>query len=156
GAPKERTPLVGKFGKYTLVTMPPPSSGGVAVLEALKVLEGYDLTGLGLNSSDYLHVLVETFDHVFADRAHHLGDPDFVQVPVDELLSDDRIARIHAAIWPGRTFPPDHYGSLIEATRDAGTQHISVVDRDHGAVALTTTINTSFGSGVVVDGLGVI
>jgi gamma-glutamyltranspeptidase/glutathione hydrolase len=154
--PKERPPLTGRFGRYRLVTMGPPSSGGVAVLEILQVLQGYDLAALGLNSSDYLHLLIEVFDHAFADRAHHLGDPDFVEVPVDRLLSEERADEIRRAIWPGRTFPPEHYGSLLAPVQDAGTQHISAVDRDGGAVALTTTINTSFGSGVVVDGLGVI
>lgn len=154
--PKERTPLVGHWRGYTFLTMPPPSSGGVALLEALSVLEGYDLLALGHNSSDYLHLLTEVQKHVFADRAHHLGDPDFVEVPIDRLLSPDRVGEIQRAIWPGRTFPPDAYGSLLAPVTDAGTQHISAVDRERGGIALTTTINTSFGSGVVVDALGII
>lgn len=154
--PKAREALVGKFRGYTLYTMPPPSSGGVALLEALAVLDGYDLTGLGSNSSDYLHLVAEVLKHVFADRAASLGDPDFVDVPVARLLSPERAAEIHREVWPGRTFPPDHYGRVIAPPKDAGTEHISVLDRDGGAVALTTTINTSFGSGVVVPGMGVI
>ncbi|MEQ1501199.1 MAG: gamma-glutamyltransferase [Myxococcota bacterium] len=154
--PKDREPLVGKFGKYTVITMPPPSSGGVALLEALRVLEGYDLAALGFGSSDYVHLVTEVLKHVFADRANLLGDPDFVEVPVDRLLSPDRTGEIHRAIWPGRTFPPEAYGEVAAPPVDAGTQHISVVDRSGGAVGLTTTINTSFGSGVVVEGLGVI
>lgn len=154
--PTERTPLVGHWRGYTFLTMPPPSSGGVALLEALAVLEGFDLQALGHNSSDYLHLLTEAQKHVFADRAHHLGDPDFVEVPVERLLSTERTTEIQRAIWPGRTFPSEHYGTLLAPAKDAGTQHVSAVDRDGGAVALTTTINTSFGSGVVVEALGII
>jgi gamma-glutamyltranspeptidase/glutathione hydrolase len=151
--PVERAPLVGTWRGYTVVTMAPPSSGGVALLEALRVLDGWDLEALGHNSADTLHVLAETFQHVYADRAHHLGDPAFVEVPVARLLSDERRDEIRRAIYPSRTFPTAHYGSLIAPPSDAGTQHISVVDAEGGAAALTTTINNAFGSGVVVGGL---
>jgi gamma-glutamyltranspeptidase/glutathione hydrolase len=154
--PVERAPLVGSFRGYTVVTMAPPSSGGVALLEALGVLDGYDLAALGHNSSDTLHLLAETFQHVYADRAHHLGDPAFVEVPVERLLSAGRRDEIRRAIWPLRTFPTESYGTRIAPPKDAGTQHISAVDADGGAVALTTTINNAFGSGVVVPGLGVV
>ncbi|MCA9569262.1 MAG: gamma-glutamyltransferase, partial [Myxococcales bacterium] len=147
--PVSRAPLVGRYGDLTLVTMGPPSSGGVVLLQALAVLEGYDLESLGHNSSAYVHLVTEVLQHAYADRAHHLGDPDHVEVPVDRLLAPERIEAIRRAIWPARTFPPDHYGPLIAPPRDAGTQHISAVDRDGMSVALTTTINTSFGSDVV-------
>ncbi len=154
--PVDRAPLVGTFHGYTIVTMAPPSSGGVALLQALQVLDGYDLAALGHNSADTLHLLAETFQHVYADRAHHLGDPGFVAVPVERLLSEGRRDEIRRSVWPGRTFPTEHYGARIAPPNDAGTQHISVMDADGGAVALTTTINNAFGSGVVVDGMGVI
>jgi len=155
-APKEREPMIGRFRGYTIVTMPPPSSGGIALLQVLAALEDVDLEELGFNSSAYVHRLVEAMKHAFADRAHHLGDPDFVDVPTARLLSEGRIAGIVDAFDPDRTFPPEVYGSPLAPPSDGGTQHISVVDADGAAVALTTTINLGFGSGLVVDGFGVI
>jgi len=154
--PVEREPLVGQYRGFTILTMPPPSSGGVVLLQALAVLEGHDLVALGHNSSEYVHLVVETLKHGFADRAHHMGDPDYVDVPVERLLSPDRKRAIEAAFDGGRTHPSERYGALIASPRDAGTQHISVMDQDGMAVALTTTINTSFGSGLFVDGVGVV
>ncbi len=152
--PVEREPVVVEYRGYTLITMPPPSSGGVALAQMLRVLEGYDLAALGHNSSDYLHLLIESMKHAYADRAHHLGDPDFVEVPVKPLLSDERRDAIRHAIWPGRTFDTAAYGKLVGPPKDAGTLHISVLDSGGTAVALTTTINTSFGSGLMVPELG--
>ncbi|MEZ4316056.1 MAG: gamma-glutamyltransferase [Myxococcota bacterium] len=154
--PKAREPIVSTYRGYTLVTMPPPSSGGVVLAQALKVLEGYDLPSLGHNSADYVHLVSEVMKHAYADRAHHLGDPDFVKVPVARLLSDARVDEIRKKVWPGRTFPPEHYGPLIAPPEDGGTQHISVIDADGMAVALTTTINTSFGSGLVAADAGIV
>lgn len=154
--PKERTPVAATYKGYTLVTMPPPSSGGVVLLQSLRVLEGYDLKALGHNSSDYVHLVSEALKHAYADRAHHMGDPDFVSVPVERLISDERVTEVRQAIWPGRTFAPDHYGPLIAPPQDAGTQHIAVIDESGLAVALTSTINTSFGSGVVDEASGLI
>ncbi len=153
---RDRDPLQGSYRGYTIWTMPPPSSGGVALLQLLSVLEGWDLEALGHNSSDYVHLLAEAMKHVFADRARHLGDPDHVSVPVKRLLSEDRISEIRRKIWPSRTFGPDYYGERLAPPKDAGTQHISVLDREGLGVALTTTINTSFGSGVVVPELGIL
>ncbi len=152
--PVPREVLVARFGDHTLLTMPPPSSGGVVLAQALGVLEGYDLASLGAGSSDALHLVAEALKHGFADRAHHLGDPAFVDVDVARLTSEARIGEVRRKIWPGRTFPPEHYGPPISPPRDAGTQHISVVDAAGLGVALTTTINTSFGSGVVPASLG--
>ena len=154
--PKDRKPLVGTYAGRTVVTMPPPSSGGVAILQMLAVLDGMALSPLGGNSADLFHLLAEVMKHAYADRAHHLGDPDFVDVPVAKLLSPERVLAIRQAIWPSRTFPTEHYGSLVGPPKDAGTQHISVVDADGGACALTTTINTSFGSGIFVPELGIL
>lgn len=154
--PVDRTPIIGTYRGYTVVTMPPPSSGGVALVEMLGVLEGYDVKALGHASADHVHLLAEVMKHAYADRAHHLGDPDFVTVPVERLLAPERRLEIQRAIWPGRTFAPDYYGSLIAPVEDHGTEHISVLDEDGMAVALTTTINTTFGSGVVVESLGVL
>ena len=155
-APKDRQPLIGHYRGYTVVTMPPPSSGGIALLQVLDALEDVDLRSLGHNSSAYIHRLVEAMKHAFADRAHHLGDPDFVAVPTKRLLSEERITEIVEAFDSERTFDPDAYGDPIASPRDGGTQHISVIDSDGSAVALTTTINLGFGSGLVVDDFGVI
>lgn len=153
---REREPIVVEWGERTIVTMPLPSSGGVVLAQVLQVLEGHDLASMGHNSSDMIHLVTETFKHAYADRANHLGDPDFVEVQVDELIGEARVEAIRTRIWPGRTFATEHYGERIEPLKDAGTQHISVVDGWGGAVALTTTINTSFGSGRVAEGTGVI
>lgn len=155
-AAEVREPIVGTYKGYTIVTMAPPSSGGVVLSQTLGVLEGFDLASLGHNSSAYVHMVTEVMKHGYADRAHHMGDPGFVEVPVGRLLSETRRDTIRQAIWPGRTFPPEAYGPLIAPARDAGTQHISVLDDDGLAVSLTTTINTSFGSGVVDARTGIV
>lgn len=152
----DREPVVVRYRDHTLLTMPPPSSGGVVLAQALRVLEGHDVAALDPRGAELYHLLVETMKHGYADRAQHLGDPDFVDVPVEALLSDDRVAAIRAAFDPARTLPPDAYGDLIAPPRDAGTQHLSVVDAEGLAVALTTTINTRFGSQLVADGAGVV
>ena len=153
---RSREPLVGSYRGFTVITMPPPSSGGVALLQLLSVLESWDLPALGHNSSEYVHLLAEAMKHVYADRAHHLGDPDFVQVPVSRLLSSARTHEITSAIEDARTYGVEHYGPLIAPPLDEGTQHISVLDAEGFALALTTTINTPFGSGVMVPEWGVL
>jgi gamma-glutamyltranspeptidase/glutathione hydrolase len=154
--PRDRAPVVGSYRGWTVVTMPPPSSGGVVLLQILSVLEATDLAAEGHNSAAYVHRLAEAMQHAFADRARTMGDPDRVEVPVDALLSDARVAEVRQRFVPSRTFDAGWYGMAIDVGRDAGTQHISVLDRDGLAVALTTTVNTSFGSKVVVPGVGVV
>ncbi len=151
-----REPIRIQWRDYTIVTMPPPSSGGVALSQMLLAIEDEDLTSLGHNSSAYLHRIVEAMKHAYADRAHHLGDPEFVDVPVERLLSSERIEEMRSGFDPDKTHPPEFYGSLIAPPADAGTQHISVLDADGMAVALTTTINMGFGSGLVVPETGVV
>ncbi len=154
--PRSREPLVGTYRGYTVITMPPPSSGGAVLLQALAVLEGYDLQELGHSSSDHLHLLAEVFQHAYADRAAFMGDPDFVEVPVDRMLAPERILEIQRSVWPTRTWERDHYGTPTGLPEDHGTLHISVIDAAGGAAALTTTINTSFGSQVVDEKTGVL
>ncbi len=100
-----REPLIGSYRKRTVVTMPPPSSGGVAILEMLNVLEGHQLSNLAHNSPTYLHLLSEVLKHAFADRAQYLGDPDFVSAPVARLVSKDYAGWIRARISPAKTQP---------------------------------------------------
>ncbi|MCB9662560.1 MAG: gamma-glutamyltransferase [Alphaproteobacteria bacterium] len=156
-APRDRAPVVVPYRQWTVVTMPPPSSGGVALAQVLGVLaEEEDLGELGWGSAAYLHRITEAMKHAYADRARHLGDPDHVDVPVERLLSEARRDEILGAFDPARTLPPEAYGELLAPPVDGGTQHISVVDGAGRAVALTTTINTVFGSRLVPPRLGVV
>jgi gamma-glutamyltranspeptidase/glutathione hydrolase len=164
--PKLREPLRGRYRGLEVISFPPPSSGGVVLLEALGILEGMQLAPLGAGSSASFHRIAEALKLAFADRAALLGDPDFVAVPVEKLLSPEyaarQRARINPAWWrrapwtwgrgevaievPGPGFAPD----------DAGTTHLSVADAHGNAVALTETINTPFGSGITVPGTGIV
>jgi len=151
-----RTPLSTTFRGQTVVTTPPPSSGGVVLLQALAVLAPSLAQPTPPTAPARVHRLVETLKHGFADRAHALGDPDFVDVPVEELLGASRIAKIQAAFDPLRTLPTSAYGPLLAPPKDHGTQHIAVIDRAGLGVALTTTVNQTFGSGLVVPSLGIV
>lgn len=155
-AVRPREPLRGRYRGWTIATMPPPSSGGIVLLQVLGVLEAWDLPAMGRGSVEHWHLLAEAFQHAYADRALYLGDPDRVEVPVRRLLGDERRQEILRAIDPARTQPAEAYGRLRDPGEDAGTQHISVLDDAGLAVALTTTINTSFGSGVVGRRSGVL
>ena len=152
----ERVPIIVSYRDHTVVTMPPPSSGGVVLAQTLRVLENHDVAAMHHNSAAYIHLLTETMKHAYADRAHHMGDPDFVDVPVKRLMSDARIDEVMQAFDPETTQPPEVYGPLIAPPQDAGTQHISVIDDQGGATVLTTTINTSFGSGLVPSSIGIV
>ena len=154
--PTVREPIIGSYRGYTVVTMPPPSSGGVVLLQVLSVLEHWELSELGHNSPEHLHLLAETFQHAFADRANHMGDPSFTTVPVESLLSPQRTQAILDSFQADQTLSREEYGADANIVDDAGTQHISVFDGAGGAVALTTTINTSFGSGVVAPQSGIL
>lgn len=154
--PQARAPLVGTYRGYTIVTMPPPSSGGAVLLQVLAVLESQNLTELGHNSSAHIHLLAETFQHAFADRAAAMGDPGFTPVPVEEMLAEERIAAIRSAFEPDKTKEREAYGSPFAIPKDGGTHHLSALDQDGLAVALTSTINTSFGSEVVGDQSGIL
>lgn len=158
----ERQPLHMTVGETELWTMPPPSSGGTAMIEMLQILRAMDasqpeapLTSLGHNSPEYLHRLTEAAKHAFADRAAFLGDADFVAVPVDSLTSPDYARRLAARFDPLRTKPVAEYGRSL-LPDDSGTSHLSVVDADGNAVACTETINTTYGSFVVEPQFGVI
>ncbi|MDP2306344.1 MAG: gamma-glutamyltransferase [Pseudomonadota bacterium] len=141
----EREPLRGTYGGRAVITMPPPSSGGVALLQMLGATAGV---------ADP-HCAVEAAKHAMADRAAYGGDPSFVPVDVSRLLSSERIGAIRADCGPA-TFPPEHYAPPVASVKDAGTLHISVIDGSGMAVALTTTINTSFGSKVVAPRSGIV
>ncbi|MCR9199478.1 MAG: gamma-glutamyltransferase [Planctomycetaceae bacterium] len=159
--PVIRQPLSGEFHGFSLLAMPPASSGGVALLQTLNTLQhwerdsGRSLASLGHNSADYVHVVTEAMKHAFADRAEYLGDSDFVDVPIERLISNDYAARIASRIDMTRTLPPEAYGRFF-GQEDGGTSHFSVVDSHGNAVACTETINTTFASFVVVPEWGIL
>lgn len=154
--PVWREPLIGHYRKRSVLTMPPPSSGGIALIQMLNILEGFKLNLFPHNSATYLHLIVETMKHAFSDRAQYLGDPDFVQVPIQKLASKEYGAWIRGQISSVRTHPPGFYGLASFKPEKGGTTHFSVIDRAGNAVACTLTINTQFGSKVLVPGTGVI
>lgn len=150
-----RRPLSGRFHGYELYGMPPPSSGGGVILTVLNQLRTDDLTALEPGSCTYLHLLAESMQFAFADRAALYGDPDFTDVPLARLLSPARGLRLRRLQSAATTFSPRFYGELVTGS-DSGTSHLSVVDPDGNAVACTTSINTTFGSMVVAGGTGII
>ncbi|HEY7321935.1 MAG TPA: gamma-glutamyltransferase [Candidatus Binatia bacterium] len=151
-----REPLIGSYRKRTVITMPPPSSGGVALIEMLNVLEGHQLAKLSLNSATYLQLVAESMKHAFADRAQYLGDPDFVKAPIPMLLSKDYAAWIRSRISPVKTHPPKFYGLANFKAEQGGTTHFSVLDRFGNAVACTLSVNTRFGSKILVPKTGIV
>ncbi|HRQ72698.1 MAG TPA: gamma-glutamyltransferase [Phycisphaerales bacterium] len=164
-APVEVSPLGFEFAGRRFLAMPPPSSGGVAMAQTLLTLER--LAGpMGVPrvpEGDFAHLLVESFKHAFADRAEWLGDPAFVDVPVERLLSAEYLDARAGAIERGRTRPPHAYGTrgavgdepAAPPPDDAGTSHLCAVDQWGGAVACTETINLSFGSRITVEAWGI-
>lgn len=154
-AAKWRTPLKKTWRSYEVVTAPPPSSGGVAILQWLYM---YDMVTkpkpFKHNSAEYVHVLAEVGKRVFADRAQYLGDPDFVSVPVEKLLNKAYLQQRAAAI--SATQISDTKGIQPGLKESTDTTHFSIVDHAGNAIANTTTINYSFGSGMVVEGAGFI
>lgn len=157
---KTRAVIRGEYHGYTILSMPPPSSGGIVIVQALKslerILEGKDPKSLGRESAVYLHALTEVLKHGFADRAEYMGDPDFTPVPVNRLLSERRIAEIKHKFDPNHTLERSEYGANFQPTPDGGTSHLNVLDSKGNAVALTTTINTGFGSRFVAGRSGVL
>lgn len=148
-----REPLLGRYRDNVVVGMPLPSAGGIAILQILKALEAYDLKALGHNSPTYLHLLAEMMKHAFSDRSRFLGDPKAVKIPPRLLFSEEHGASMRFRFSPSTSQPPASYGL---SPSDSGTSHLNVVDSDGNAVACTLSINTSFGSKVVVEGAGFI
>ncbi|HVN84015.1 MAG TPA: gamma-glutamyltransferase [Candidatus Binatia bacterium] len=153
--PLERPVLRGRYRGRTVLTMPPPSSGGGVLLQILNIIARDDLAALGAQSPTTLHLLAEAMKHAFADRAEVYGDPDFVRVPLPQLLSPRYAETLRNRISARTTFDRSFYGQA-DPPRDAGTSHLSVIDGEGNAVALTTTINTGFGSLVMSPRTGVI
>ena len=150
-----RTPVTGTYKNMKIISMPPPSSGGIALLQLLKMLEPYPLTRWGWHSDSTVQVMIEAERRVYADRAKWLGDPDFIKVPQKELLEADYLKKR----WEDFSF--DHAtdsknikGGAIPSYESLETTHSSFVDKEGNAVSITTTLNGSYGSKVIVDGAG--
>ncbi|HEX7597183.1 MAG TPA: gamma-glutamyltransferase, partial [Polyangia bacterium] len=162
--PVERTPLTTTFLGRHIFALPPPSSGGVVMFEALGILsermKTWDPVAGGPQDPLYLHHLVESLKHGFADRSRYLGDPGFVTIPLARLLDPATHRELAARIRPDATLAADRYGmgapTAAAPARDAGTAHISVVDAEGNAVALTTTINLEFGAHLVAGRTGIL
>jgi len=158
----ERTPLRGHYRGYDIVTMPPPSSGGIALLQMFGMLESYDVAALGFNSAAKYHLFAEAMKRAFRDRAEYLGDPDFVKVPVAQLLDPAYIRGRMADFSPDRALPaadvkPGLGKFVAHAPHESNeTTHYSVVDSAGNAVANTYTLNGGFGSGVTIPGTGIL
>lgn len=150
-----RKPVTGTYRGYEIAAMSPPSSGGVHIVQMLNILEGYDLRAEGHNSAAYLHKLIESMRRAYADRSKYLGDPDFVDVPVDELTDKNYADRLRDGIDLSKASRSQNVlpGSEL-LTEPVNTTHFSVMDKDGNAVALTYTLNFSYGSGFSVDGAG--
>lgn len=155
--PAWRQPVTGAYHGYRVYSMPPPSSGGVHLIQMLKLLENFPMESWGHNSGQGTHIMVEVMKRAYADRSRHLGDPDFAPVPVEELLSEayeqEILALINSMtptasidIQPGEPVPPE----------SPQTTHFSIIDKAGNAVANTTTLNFSYGSGIMAAGTGVL
>lgn len=153
----ERTPVSGTYRGYEVFSMPPPSSGGIHIVQILNILENFDLAKMGFGSADAMQVMAEAEKYAYADRSEYLGDPDFVKVPWQALTSkayaktlaqqiDVAKARPSSEIKPGK----------LEPYESNQTTHFSVVDKHGNAVAVTYTLNTYFGSGIVAGNSGIL
>src|ERR1035437_6992327 len=166
---KEREPIRGSYRRYDIISAPPPSSGGVGLVEILNILEGFDLVKFGNRSADAIHLEAEAFRRAFYDRAEFMGDPDFAKVPVAQLIDKkyaaawrDSIDINHASLSKDLKRPSFSELERVAQSRSTAlairepenTTHYSVVDAEGNAVSVTTTLNDSFGSRVTAEGLG--
>ena len=149
-----REPIRGDYRGYEVWSMPPPSSGGVVLMQILNMLESYDIGTLGWGSSQTVHLTVEALRRAYADRAEHLGDPDFYPVPIDKLISKDYALERFVGMDPQAASDSEEIfaGNWVDESMD--TTHFSVVDGQGNAVSVTTTLNGSYGNRIVVPGAG--
>jgi gamma-glutamyltranspeptidase/glutathione hydrolase len=150
---KERTPIRGTFRGYEIISMPPPSSGGTALVEMLNLLEGYDLAAMGFNSAEHIHLLAEAMRRAFRDRALYLADADFADPPLEKLTSKAYAEGLRAGIQLDRASVSQPSDITLPA-ESLETTHYSVVDANGMAVAVTYTLEAGYGSKIVVPGAG--
>lgn len=152
-----RAPVRGTYRGYDVVSMPLPSSGGVVLVETLNILEGFRLADLKQGSPASLHLLIEAMKRAYADRARYLGDPAFVNAPIETLIAKDYAAKLRAGISTDRATPSKDLVATATSPREgSNTTHYSVVDNRGNAVSNTYTLNFSYGVGLVADGTGVL
>lgn len=151
-----RKPLVGTFKGYTISMMPPPSSGGVHIIQILNVLEHFPLEQWGQNSAKTIHYMSEAMKWAYADRSKYLGDPDYVKVPIKGLTSKAYAATIAQKIGEKSTPATVIAPGVPQPYESNETTHISIVDKDGNAVAMTYTLNDNFGNGFIVPGTGIL
>lgn len=153
--PAVREALHGEYRGYEIVTMPPPSSGGVHILQMLNILEHFPVAEMGAGSADKVHLLAEVMRLAYADRSKHLGDPDFYRVPLDWLVSKEYAAALAKTIDMQRARPSSEVGPGVAPTDESmDTTHYSIIDVDGNVVSNTYTLNLTYGSGVAVGGAG--
>ncbi|MDH3602966.1 MAG: gamma-glutamyltransferase [Candidatus Tectomicrobia bacterium] len=149
-----RDPLTASYRGYDITVPEPPCSGGLHVLQILRILEGYDVAELGFGTADAIHLLAECFKIAFTDRATHVGDPATIDIPVDWLISDAYAAERRAGIDMGRAAPLA--AGVPPSVESATTTHVTTADRDGNIVAMTQTINNAFGARVMAPGTGIL
>lgn len=150
-----RKPLIGIYKGYKVIAMPPPSSGGIALLQLLSMMEDYDLSKFPIHQDSSIQLTTEAERRVYADRATHLGDPDFYQVPTQNLLNKSYLKnRMSNFSWHKATLSSSILAGNFNSKESEQTTHFSIVDREGNAVSLTTTLNGSYGAKVFVKGAG--
>jgi len=154
--PREMAPVTCDYRGYTVVSAPPPSSGGATLCEMLKILEAYPLAEYGFGSAKALHVEIEAMRHAYVDRNSLLGDPDFVTNPIAKLTSAEYAAKIRATIDPGHATPSTSLAEGKPPHEGDNTTHFSIVDGEGNAAAVTYTLNDWFGAGMVAGDTGVL
>jgi len=152
-----REPLSSYYRGNKVITMGPPSSGGVHIIQMLNILENYKLDKFEHNSSEYINLLTEVMKHAYADRSKYLGDPDFYEVPIKKITSHDYASEIFNSIRIGSTIPSKNiYPGMYLKDESLETTHFSVADKNGNVVSSTYTLNSTFGSGVVIKGTGIL
>lgn len=150
-----RTPINSTYRGYNVISMPPPSSGGTSLLALLKSVEQFPLQRWGFQTDSTVRVIVEAERHVYANRAKYLGDPDFVKIPVQHLIdSSANASKLNPFNFHKATLSKDVQADVIPGYESEQTTHFNIVDEEGNAVSITTTLNDSYGSGVIVDGAG--
>lgn len=150
----ERNPIKGQYKDYTIIGMPLPSAGGIGIVESLNALSQFEFDNIDYGSSDYIHTVTEVLKYVYSDRASYLGDSDFIQVPLDYLISEKRGNEIANLVGDLATPSKQILSDSALTTESEETTHFSVVDKDGNAVSTTVSINSSYGNKIVVEGAG--
>ncbi len=150
--------MTAKYKNCKIITMAPPSSGGIVLIQMLKMLEPFDLRKMGFHSTEYIHLLIEVERRAYADRAAYLGDPTFVKVPVSQLIDSGYLSTRMRGYNPIKASPSKliSAGIMPLPHESQETTHFSIIDKEGNAVSLTTTLNSGYGSKVVVPGAGFI